>query len=196
VANKNKTVGVVSPVHLNGNGDAIDYLFEGYLATKTRSRFLSDAFLGKLNEYYVSNYANAAAWLITWDCIDTIGGFNPLFKLYGEDDDYILRLQKANLELVVVPQEIIYHDRPQNREKNEKFYERQIRIRALFAISTKPKSHFLYRKIMGNYLQLFFVYFGNNKEIKDKMKIDWETLRLKRIVRNKFGNNYEIKMPL
>src|SRR5690606_10797046 len=40
-----------------------------------------------------------------------VGGFNPTFFHYGEDDNYCQRVKYFDLKIGVVPSAIIYHDR-------------------------------------------------------------------------------------
>jgi hypothetical protein len=55
--------GILSPLHLDGEGVEIDSKVVMYL-TKDRVDFLSDLYLGRMKEVYEVNFINAAAWLI------------------------------------------------------------------------------------------------------------------------------------
>lgn len=83
--------------------------------------FISDCFLKKLKLEYRSKMVNAAAWLISAECIKRVGGFDTLlFTHYGEDDNYCQRLEYHGFELIVNSQAIIYHDR-ENRGDDSKY---------------------------------------------------------------------------
>lgn len=103
--------GVLSPVHLNGAGDALDVNFSHYLSPDNTPAYYSDLYFRRLSPIYETRFVNAAAWLISRECIDTIGGFDPLFFLYGEDDDYIQRVRFHGLAVGIVSAETIRHDR-------------------------------------------------------------------------------------
>ena len=111
ISKENPEYGILSPIHLNGKGDAIDRNFQNYLAPATTPIIISDLFLNKLTPIYTTTYVNAAAWLLTFECIKHLGGFDPLFPHYGEDDDYINRALFHNVKIGIVPDAIIYHDR-------------------------------------------------------------------------------------
>jgi len=99
--------GILSPMHLNGRGTALDNHFAGYVATA----LVSDLYVGKPACIYPCHFVNAAAWLISKKCIETVGGFDPLFFHYGEDDDYVNRVRYFKMKIGVCPGVRIYHDR-------------------------------------------------------------------------------------
>lgn len=114
VFNTNEKIGVASPIHLNGNGSALDKLFSTYVAPKLSNNpclFMSDSYNLQLSKYYEVDFVNAAAWLLSRECIEKIGLFDPLFYHYGEDVNYCQRLKYFNYKLVIVPESRIYHDR-------------------------------------------------------------------------------------
>ena len=114
VFNTNEKIGVASPIHLNGNGSALDKLFSTYVAPKLSNDpclFMSDSYNLQLSKYYEVDFVNAAAWLLSRECIEKIGLFDPLFYHYGEDVNYCQRLKYFNYKLVIVPESRIYHDR-------------------------------------------------------------------------------------
>lgn len=104
----NKDVGVASPVHVNGTYTALDKNFAGYMGWQ----FASDAFMKKMQHYYERPFVNAAAWLISAECIKRVGGFDTLlFKHYGEDNNYLQRVSFHGMKLIVNTQCSVCHDR-------------------------------------------------------------------------------------
>lgn len=104
----NEQVGVASPMHLNGSYTALDVNFTRYMGTE----FISDAYLQKLKHYYEVPFVNAAAWLISKECLRKVGGFDTLlFKHYGEDDNYLQRVHYHGLKVFVDTRCTICHDR-------------------------------------------------------------------------------------
>ena len=104
------SIGIVSPIHLNGSNTGLDIGFARCLGPD----FISDAYLGKLRKYYSVPYVNAAAWMLSRQCVEKIGGFDTLlFTHYGEDNNYCQRLQYHKLQLIVNTQARIFHDREQ-----------------------------------------------------------------------------------
>ncbi len=110
---KHPAYGIISPMHMNGAGDALDYKFSIYIAPNRCDGLYSDIFIGKLKEIYEVPFVNAAAWSITRQCIEKVGGFSPSFFHYGEDDNYTQRMHYHGLKLGVVPTARISHDREQ-----------------------------------------------------------------------------------
>lgn len=129
---KEPEYGVISPIHLNGKGDALDYNFSNYIIPSNCKYIYSDIFLKSIEDkIYKISFVNAAAWLVSRECIEKIGGFNPSFYHYGEDDNYIQRLKFHAFKVGVLATSTICHDRETPNEnfhfKNEKLlYKRKI----------------------------------------------------------------------
>ncbi|MCR4824724.1 MAG: glycosyltransferase family 2 protein [Bacteroidales bacterium] len=65
-------------------------------------------------------FVMAAHWLVSRKAIETVGGFSPVFKQYGEDDNWIHRLRWHKLHCGVVPAASAVHDRADRRLPREK----------------------------------------------------------------------------
>jgi len=109
--------GILSPMHLNGKGDELDGGFQNYISPIYTPNFVSDQCLDKLNDVYETRFVNAAAWLISRKCLETIGGFDPIFYHYGEDNNYCQRVRYHGLKVGIVPTVRIYHDRDYQQEE-------------------------------------------------------------------------------
>ncbi|MGD0962237.1 MAG: glycosyltransferase family 2 protein [Methylomonas sp.] len=103
--------GILSPLHLNGNGTGLDANFEANVNYYICPNIISDTFLKNIKSVYATKFVNAAAWLVTVDCIKKVGGFDPIFSHYSEDNDYINRTLFHGFSVGIVPKAIIYHDR-------------------------------------------------------------------------------------
>lgn len=100
--------GIISPVHLNGNGNALDYTFQ---KVTYMSPIISDLILrNESNAIYAINFINAAAWFVPKEILLKVGGFDPLFFLYGEDDNYCQRVLFHGFKIGIIPNATIYHD--------------------------------------------------------------------------------------
>lgn len=114
---QNLDYGILSPIHLNGDGTKLDLNFSSYLSPENCPGFTSDIFLESMeNKIYEIGFVNAACWLITRNCIETVGGFCPAFFHYCEDDNYIQRCHYHNIKVGIIPNVRIHHDR-QNTHK-------------------------------------------------------------------------------
>ncbi|WP_432409977.1 glycosyltransferase family 2 protein [Rasiella sp. SM2506] len=140
VQKRNAKYGILSPVHLNGNGNVLDKSFSGFLAYKNNRFFYSDFVLKKpLQEIYDVPFVNAAGWLLSKNILETIGGFDPIFFHYGEDDNFCQRARFHGFKIGVVPTTYLRHDR-ENRpiekfEKGtEKYFQRmELSLRVRYA---------------------------------------------------------------
>ena len=110
VAEGDKSYGVLSPLHLNSRGDATDFGFADY--TGIRDRRDAERLSSTVTEF---KFINAALWLVPTRIIREVGGFAPLFAHYGEDRNFVLRLQKKGYRLGLVKNAVGYHER-ENRE--------------------------------------------------------------------------------
>lgn len=152
VQSKNPEYGIISPMHFGGDEITLDLLFSYCLSPVRCKSFISDAFNNKVNELYDVPFVNAAAWLISIECINSVGGFDPLFKHYGEDDDYINRLKYHGFKLGVVTSAKIYHDRPQNDKKNSSFHQQLVS----YLIKFKNVNNGYRKIIINNFKYLLF----------------------------------------
>jgi GT2 family glycosyltransferase len=117
VSVSNPEYGIISPVHLNGNSTALDYNFSLQASPINCEHFFSDIFIGVRRDIYKAKFVNAAAWLITNECVRRVGFFEPLFFLYGEDDNYVQRASYHGFQIGITPNGIICHDRADRKGK-------------------------------------------------------------------------------
>jgi len=110
--------GIISPVHLNGDKTALDPLFSKYyIIEEACPGFVSDSYLNKMKLVYDAKFVNAAAWLISKKCIDTVGGFSPYFFMYGEDVEYCNRLEYHGFKIGIRSDTTVAHLRLHSNNK-------------------------------------------------------------------------------
>lgn len=105
--------GILSPIHMNGEGNLIDQGFYNCV-NPYKSRYLYSVLsTHKVSEELICDFdfVPAACWLLSKKTIEKIGGFNPTFYHYGEDDNYVHRIHYFSLKVGVVPSVKVYHDR-------------------------------------------------------------------------------------
>jgi GT2 family glycosyltransferase len=107
--------GIVSPLHLNGRGDALDINFAGYLQQSDILPSINSWMLGVPEPPPMINtsFVNAAAWLVSAACLAKTGGFDPIFYHYGEDENYAQRVLFHGFRIGVCTGARICHDREQ-----------------------------------------------------------------------------------
>ncbi|APG60113.1 glycosyltransferase family 2 protein [Christiangramia salexigens] len=136
----NPEFGIISPVHLDATGKHLDPSFLFYIKKEEGIIFLEDCILNKRRkEIYELKMINAAAWLLPTKTLDILGGFSPLFFLYGEDDNYCQRATYHKLKIGFTPAAFITHDSQNNntgdfKPGSEKYFRKFInRIKIKYA---------------------------------------------------------------
>lgn len=101
--------GIISPMHMTADEQRLSIQYENENHTCSWN-LINDLYCGTTKEIYETDYVNAAAWFIPRRTIEKIGGFNPLFQLYGEDDDYLNRVHYHKLKVGICPGLKVVHD--------------------------------------------------------------------------------------
>jgi len=139
--------GIVSPLHLNGTGNALDRNFLNYITEDQCPGLISDLFLGKISPLlYRTDFVNAAAWLISRKCIAAVGGFNPSFLHYGEDENYVQRAELHGFKTGICTTTTIRHDREQRKRSLHYKDDRYAYKRSLTTKMSYPHLAFKYNK--------------------------------------------------
>lgn len=114
VSKKYTEYGILSPIHIANNGQSLDNNFTNYTNGYSCPGLLSDIILKeKIKDVYEINFMNASCWFITRKCLDIIGGSDPINLHYGEDDDYINRVNYHGLKTGICPKYFCVHERLQ-----------------------------------------------------------------------------------
>jgi GT2 family glycosyltransferase len=123
VAQNKPEYGVLSPIQLGYSGKLLETYFFRFMAEDNSRSFYSDFVLdNKLKDIYDINFIQAAAWLLPIDAIKKIGGFDPLFYHYGEDNNYCQRLLYHNMKIGIVPDSFIRHDSHKPKSEQIKLF--------------------------------------------------------------------------
>lgn len=104
---------LLSPVHLNGTHTALDHNFRQNAVERSgyRSMLESDPLLKHATGCYPAKEICAACWLLSRSLVERIGGFNPLFFHYNEDNNYQHRLFYHGYSIAWVGSAYVCHDR-------------------------------------------------------------------------------------
>lgn len=153
-------IGLLSPLHLNGSGTALDFQFSRYLDPVRCPGLISDLCLHQTKNVYKISDVNAAAWFMSRKMIEKVGLFDEQFFMYGEDDNYRDRVHYEGFNIGVTPLAKIYHDtedRPSERKKVWKDYLLQeIKMRVIALNPNRgilTKLILVFRKSMSYMLQ-------------------------------------------
>ncbi len=110
-------IGILSPVHLDGTEKKLDIFIDKYIAINFKTRMISDFYLNCHKPYYEISFVNAAHWMLPKETIEKVGGFNPYFFHYGEDNEYVNRVHFHKKKILLVPASKAVHDGKQDLAK-------------------------------------------------------------------------------
>ena len=152
---------LLSPVHLNGSGEMLDHNFKHNTIMNPKvnnSQMLDNLLLTQNEKCFEVSYVNAACWFLPSTLIREIGGFNPLFFHYGEDNNYLNRVHYHNKRICVVLESYVYHDR--EIFGNKKVFAKQMTYRNMLAVSCDINKNSKQRR--RAYFKIFIesIYFG------------------------------------
>lgn len=105
----NRDYGILSPLHKNYRGDGLEYYFSTIISPESCPDLINDISQNNLRSIYEIQFIHAACWLITRNCLHDVGGFDPLFSHYGEDNDYINRTKAKAYKVGLCPNVIVHH---------------------------------------------------------------------------------------
>lgn len=105
------TYGVIAPMQMNEDWNTVEPQFESYLHPDNTPDILVQMSTEHAKGVYQTAFVNAAGWLVSKKCLKQVGGFDPVFFMYGEDDDYVNRMNYHNIDLGICPKAKIVHVR-------------------------------------------------------------------------------------
>lgn len=187
VHQQNSTYGILSPVHLDKHKTNLDAKFAGFIGRNQNPQFISDLVIRPtaLKRVYCINFVNAAAWLISRSCLQKVGGFDPLFPHYGEDNDYVQRVHYHGFQVGFVPHAFVVHDRAgyvkqpdMPRSLPKQYVERLIQLKNIH--TSLPRTF--------AYLVKDDVYFV----LSSLLDRDWEMVLIKAKLIRKIVANYSV----
>lgn len=103
---------ILSPLQVYASSGRIERETERHLERSSTPDhdWLSDACHGTLQDVYPSEYSCAFCWLLPISTVKKIGGFDPLFYHYGEDDNYQQRVRYHGGKVGVCTKIEVCHD--------------------------------------------------------------------------------------
>jgi len=110
--------GVLSPVHWDGTGKRLDKGFADYAKVKSETELMALVQYG--SDIVKLPFVNAAHWYIPVRVLKKVGGFSPLFHLYGEDVDLVNRIKHFGYRIGYCPKAFAVHDRADRKAPSPK----------------------------------------------------------------------------
>lgn len=160
--NNSPQTGMVSPMHLNDDGSKLETLFSQFIAPDKCPNLYSDIYCKSIQDkIYPCEFVNAAAWLVSINCIEQIGGFSPIFYHYGEDDNFCMRMKYHAIELGIFPNAEIHHAKNNYNSKYDSLIE--LEKRRKIALYSDPER---YKRIDND------IYINKMSAIKSLLKFN------------------------
>jgi GT2 family glycosyltransferase len=108
---QNNEYGILSPIHLNVDEKRLDAAFSEYLNYTNNNFFVGDLYNQCRKKIYDVSFVNAAGWFISQKALVKVGGFDPIFFHYGEDNNLCQRVLFHNFKIGVATDARMIHDR-------------------------------------------------------------------------------------
>lgn len=124
--------GIIAPIQFDGKGEKMDTNFQQYIKLSKEK-----------DSYYETLFCNAAAWLLTKKCVETVGIFNENFEHYGEDRNYCERAKFHQFKIGIVKNTKVLHDRIQKMTTEKAIKLAKIKLLTIFLDPNKTKSESL-----------------------------------------------------
>lgn len=158
--------GIISPIHLNGDGSKIDFYFRDYVIGQCPD-YIDQSVIGGQQTIFESKFIPAAGWFLPKKTIEKIGGFDALFYHYGEDDNYCQRCRYHQQKIVFTTNAFIRHDR-EATVGNQSMYNHKLAYRHLIqdAANILYSKGYIIQKIGRQFydeIGLFFMYLLTGK---------------------------------
>lgn len=109
---REREYGILSPLHLDGTGTALDSHFFTYFNQSHVRGWIESTLLHQPAPAVVStSFVNAACWLLSSHCLLKVGPFDPFYFHYGEDMNFCQRTIFHGYKIGIHTSCSIHHDR-------------------------------------------------------------------------------------
>lgn len=125
----NPEFGIIAPIQFDGEGKNIDTNFQQYIKLSEEKEY-----------FYETSFCNAAAWLITKECLQKVGFFSAYFPHYGEDRNYCERANYHQFKIAIAKDTKVLHDRTQKMTTEKAIKLAKIKLLTIFLNPNKTKS--------------------------------------------------------
>lgn len=180
IAQAHPEYGILSPLHLNAEKNNIEHLLLQRLDDfrTTDPALFNDLYFNRLREVYDTQYVNAAAWLLPRRTIETVGGFDPCFFIYGEDDNYINRVLYHGMKIGICPKVPIVHD---NDRPRPLYDSREHEVLMMIDYTDVNKSHDLKRDMRQHWKKTITSFLKGRKKAAKQHYADYQWLKNNRL---------------
>lgn len=109
VSRKHPDYAILSPFHQDYEGIAPERYFKEFVLEQYTPDYRLDRKPTEQQEVLPTSFVHAACWLLPIATVKAVGGFDPIFFHYGEDNDYVQRTRSRGLRVGIVPGTTVYH---------------------------------------------------------------------------------------
>jgi len=186
--------GISAPVQTDASGENLDLKFQQiYLSEENAPGLINDLYFNRLKPYYEANLVNAAAILISRDCLEKVGGFDTsLFYHYGEDWNYCQRVKYHGFKIVIAPQIRISHDRKDRQGKFSSNFENawatiepKVRLGNILMPDSEFEAQIKHLRIINTVKAIFSLKFNKIRGLQKE--IDFDKIRESRNINKQGG---------
>ncbi len=110
ISSKNPEYGILGPMLIDSTKNNISPKFEAYFNGIQDPLFIEDIYFNRSKDIYPIKMLPAAVWLIPRRTLIKVGGFDPIFYHYGEDDHYVQRVKYFGYKVGFCPKVKVVHD--------------------------------------------------------------------------------------
>ncbi|SIQ04601.1 Glycosyltransferase, GT2 family [Chryseobacterium sp. RU37D] len=170
---KHEEIGIISPMHIDGTEKKLDIFLDKYISYNCdKTRLISDLYFQSLKPFYELDFINAAHWLLPRKTIETVGGFNPFFFHYGEDNEYVNRVHFHGKKVLLAPNSKVVHDGKQSLEKVDYNKYDDLRVETNIINPNLPNAYLLEKKALKQSMLKNFILlnFKKTKQLYKKYK--------------------------
>jgi len=110
ILSENPKIGVISPFQLQSNMLNLEPNFERFMyQSGVLNQYFADTQKRELPQVYNPVFVQAASWFLPANVVKIVGGFDPIFFHYGEDNNFLNRLKYHGFTIAVAPSLKICH---------------------------------------------------------------------------------------
>lgn len=189
---ENPEFGIISPIHLNGSGNKLDFGFSDYTGLRSKGDMVN------LPDKITScNFINAAAWFIPIQVVKKAGGFAPIFTHYGEDVNFAQRVRNEQYKIGFVKNVFAYHDREFRVIDPKKFFYSEYVYFLTEAVNPLYSSSkaFAYSVLAAKKKSLTSLFSGKFNDFKKYVIVVFQILCKARLIRETRKNSKNRNTP-
>jgi GT2 family glycosyltransferase len=183
---KHPNIGLLSPLQLNKENKPAGLIYYWFL--RSNRTFFDDALACQLKELYEVPFVSASLWLYPIKTLKIVGGFNPMFFMYGEDTQYCFRVLRHNFKIVIASNVFYKHYKINFYKKN---FKRQILETRNFIIEQITNPDYSFFNSMKNAIRrecnnmiLYVFNFNLKLALSNLLGIIWFFMSLRKIYKN------------